>query len=534
MLLFLIFFISGYLFFSKYVESLFLLKRENLSLGLISVAASLDSSDLKSLSEQEFQFSEYKKTWTKLKRLQDKLKLSYIYIIIPRELNQFYFAYDTANNPDSFSSKKLSFRKYSDPPLEIYDSIVTDEVVFVNGFQKNQWGVFTSGFYRIQKEGKLVAIIGADLDIFSFLEIKKRSNVIFLLSISLGLIVTLFLFYTLYFHLYLPLNKLSHEIERISNGSMESIVQKETGDFSDLFRDLENIKKQIRAKSELADQASIQFVEKLSQRKEYLRIALASEEKLLQEKEEILAYLSQLASSLFESKGSLGNIRIQNFAKQNYYNFIDQKRFSSSGLVFISRQMNFLGSKHLFFFYGDTEKRYMQGLISSLFIYILVYSLLIKQEQNKRLVLKEADRWLRDLFWQIETLLGKSKMNMHVKGTAGVISQETGKMLFFSIGKENIFLSRDENLIDLSEKFSSIPSEFNSESKYLQNEFQLSSGDILYFCNAESDTLETKEKIDTIVQILAQSKGEIDKIQYTFTQSNLAIREISLLQIQYE
>lgn len=530
LLLLLIFLSSSLIFFYKYIDLLFFFTKEKISAGLTATASAIDWNDFKSIDKDSYDTSLFKQNWNKIKSIEKNLNLSFIYIIFFKDSDHLYFAYDTAHEFGSLDSRNNYLKIYKDPPTEIFESIRLNRIVFLEGIQKNQWGNLYSGFLPIQKNGKVISVIGVDVNVSSFLELKKNASIIITLAITLGLIIISLILYNLFFNLVRPLNIIHETVDQIAHGNTKVAPILKSDDFSEIIDNLNKLINTAQLKVESAEQNSNSYLEKLKQRKEDLKKALQSEQKLLGENESVFAFLTK-ANNAFSSNQFLDtNITSFSVSRQIHKNFIDQKRYSTSGFVYLTKPLNLLGTKNLFFAFGDTQERYLLGLISATILNFVIQTLLIKQEKNKRTILKESDRWLQDFYWQVAEISNRSGGDLKFLGSVGLIEEETGLVRFYSIGELNLFLYRDGKAASINEVFKTVHQDSENEKIFL-NELQLYTGDQIFFGSMKHGGL--KVDPDKIIYLIELTKGDSLKMQQHLSNFEPTLTEYSIFNLSY-
>lgn len=247
---------SGLLLFFRYVESIDERVNERLRAGAYAAAAALDPGQVAALDASGDRSDAYRDGWRRLRRLKEELDLTYLYLIIRNEQGDYVFTYDTGDNPDVVAfpqgdsyryewgdwvprerrigearqdDRDTHWLKYEEVPIEVPAAFDSGQPGIIPEYT-DEYGTFRSYFYPIEHEGRVVALVGADLDVSRIA--KTRFEALGLLGIGavISLIIMLAASALIRRIVISPLRKLKNATSAAAEGDLRAIEWAKSGD----------------------------------------------------------------------------------------------------------------------------------------------------------------------------------------------------------------------------------------------------------------------------------------------------------------
>ena len=123
----------GLTFYFRYSDYMMKSVVDKLYNGLFSIYNIVDMDELPTLDRDGYKTPEYIKNWNKIRNIQKELNLAYVYLVLMNKKNQFYFLYDTGDDPEITDKEDDYFTIYNDAPPEAYECFKTGKMVVVKG-----------------------------------------------------------------------------------------------------------------------------------------------------------------------------------------------------------------------------------------------------------------------------------------------------------------------------------------------------------------------------------------------------------------
>ncbi|MBK6604601.1 MAG: SpoIIE family protein phosphatase [Leptospiraceae bacterium] len=453
--------------------------------GLFSIHNIIDIESLSNLNQGSEKSSEYLQNWKKIKNIQKELGLAYIYIVLINDKNQFYFVYDSGDDPTKKETVDIYFKLYKDPPSEAFESFTSGKMVVVNGHYSNQLGTFKSAFYPINVNGKIIGVIGADYNISNILELRKESLLLIGLILLLGLIIVILFGFIIKQWIVTPINELNYGIRKIANGNLNySISLNENNEIGELVTSINAMTRNLKTNFTTIQKHNKQLEERIEERTNELKETLSEVQELRIQQEGDYFLTTLIAEHLMQNRNKSPYIKIDFLTEQKKTFQFKGKTRHLGGDISIAGNLNFLGKKFTMFFNGDAMGKSMQGAVGALIIGSLVNSIMSRSAANKRVITKESDRWLRETFFEIQKVMEAFDGTMFVSCILGVIEDETGLLQFFNAEHPLSVVYRDGKASFIEDGITAhkLGMPFNVDVGLIQ--FQLQPGDVI-FCGSD-------------------------------------------------
>ncbi len=240
---------SGLLLFFRYIESIDERVNDRLQAGAYAATAALESAQVAGLDAGGDRSDAYRDGWRRLRRLKEALELTYLYLIIRDEQGDFVFTYDTGDDPDVVAypqgdeyryewgdwvprerrigeatqdDRDTHWRKYEQVPPEVPAAFDSGQPGFIPEYT-DEYGTFRSFFYPIEHEGRVIALVGADLDVSRIY--RSRLEALGLLAIGAVISVVIMLAASALIRriVIAPLRKLKTATSAAAEGDMRTI-----------------------------------------------------------------------------------------------------------------------------------------------------------------------------------------------------------------------------------------------------------------------------------------------------------------------
>ena len=513
--------------------------------GLFSIYNIVDMESLPNLNKKSSQSQEYIQNWKKIKNIQKELGLASIYIVLMNERSQFYFVYDSGDDPTTKQPHDNYFKEYKDPPSEAFESFTSGKMVVVNGHYSNQLGTFKSAFYPINVNGKIIGVIGADSNIAKILELKKESLLLIGLFLFLGLIIVMLAGRVIKQWIVTPINELNYGIRKIANGNLNySISLNENNEIGELVTSINTMTRNLKTNFTTIQKHNKQLEERIEERTNELKETLSEVQELRIQQEGDYFLTTLIAEHLMQNRNKSPYIKIDFLTEQKKTFQFKGKTRHLGGDISIAGNLNFLGKKFTMFFNGDAMGKSMQGAGGALVIGSLVNSIMSRSAANKRVITKESDRWLRETFFEIQKVMEAFDGTMFVSCILGVIEDETGLLQFFNAEHPLSIVYRDgkANFIEDGITAHKLGMPFNVDVGLIQ--FQLQPGDVI-FCGSDgkddlilnkgsSGTRIINENQRLFLKIIEMSEGQLDKIYSNLVNKGELSDDLSIVRISFK
>ncbi|MBK7054029.1 MAG: SpoIIE family protein phosphatase [Leptospiraceae bacterium] len=513
--------------------------------GLFSIYNIVDMESLPNLNKKSSQSQEYIQNWKKIKNIQKELGLASIYIVLMNERSQFYFVYDSGDDPTTKQPHDNYFKEYKDPPSEAFESFTSGKMVVVNGHYSNQLGTFKSAFYPINVNGKIIGVIGADSNIAKILELKKESLLLIGLFLFLGLIIVILAGRVIKQWIVTPINELNYGIRKIANGNLNySISLNENNEIGELVTSINTMTRNLKTNFTTIQKHNKQLEERIEERTNELKETLSEVQELRIQQEGDYFLTTLIAEHLMQNRNKSPYIKIDFLTEQKKTFQFKGKTRHLGGDISIAGNLNFLGKKFTMFFNGDAMGKSMQGAGGALVIGSLVNSIMSRSAANKRVITKESDRWLRETFFEIQKVMEAFDGTMFVSCILGVIEDETGLLQFFNAEHPLSIIYRDgkANFIEDGITAHKLGMPFNVDVGLIQ--FQLQPGDVI-FCGSDgkddlilnkgsSGTRIINENQRLFLKIIEMSEGQLDKIYSNLVNKGELSDDLSIVRISFK
>ena len=513
--------------------------------GLFSIYNIVDMESLPNLNKKSSQSQEYIQNWKKIKNIQKELGLASIYIVLMNERSQFYFVYDSGDDPTTKQPHDNYFKEYKDPPSEAFESFTSGKMVVVNGHYSNQLGTFKSAFYPINVNGKIIGVIGADSNIAKILELKKESLLLIGLFLFLGLIIVMLAGRVIKQWIVTPINELNYGIRKIANGNLNySISLNENNEIGELVTSINTMTRNLKTNFTTIQKHNKQLEERIEERTNELKETLSEVQELRIQQEGDYFLTTLIAEHLMQNRNKSPYIKIDFLTEQKKTFQFKGKTRHLGGDISIAGNLNFLGKKFTMFFNGDAMGKSMQGAGGALVIGSLVNSIMSRSAANKRVITKESDRWLRETFFEIQKVMEAFDGTMFVSYILGVIEDETGLLQFFNAEHPLSIIYRDgkANFIEDGITAHKLGMPFNVDVGLIQ--FQLQPGDVI-FCGSDgkddlilnkgsSGTRIINENRKLFLKIIEMSEGQLDKIYSNLVNKGELSDDLSIVRISFK
>lgn len=227
MLIFIISLVSGAIQYK--ISSERLLKDTRLEVTkLASVAALLiDADKHQKLTTPQDQLSNaYKEIRTRMRDFQKESGVTYIYTLVQNGDDKTSFVIDAAEE----DAADLGYEyEYSPTMKNAFNGTASAD----NQMYTDEWGTFLSGYAPlINSEGKVVAIVGVDIDANDILQQKKQLIISIIINIGFSIILTLVLSIFFSKKIVKPIQLLVERFKELSSagGDLTQKIQIKTGD----------------------------------------------------------------------------------------------------------------------------------------------------------------------------------------------------------------------------------------------------------------------------------------------------------------
>lgn len=535
----------GITLYLKYTDYMMRSVIDRLYSGMFSIYNIVNIEGLTELNKQSEHSSEYIKNWKKIKSIQKELKLAYIYIVMMNDKNQFYFIYDTGDDPTKPEAYDNYFKIYSDAPSEAFEAFASGKMVIVKGQYTNRWGTFKSAFYPIRLNGKIIGVIGADCNISEVLELKKQAIVSILFILFIGVILVILIRVIIQRWIVNPIIGFSDGIRKIANGNLDySIAISQNDEIGDLAKNFNIMSRNLKASFATIQRQKEKLQERVEERTEELRSTLATVQELKDQQEGDYFLTTLIAYPLMQNRNKSPHVKIDFLIEQKKKFQFRGKTYSLGGDISIAGNVNFFGRPFTMFFNGDAMGKSMQGASGALVIGSVVNSIMSRSAANKRVITKDSDRWLRETFFEIQRVMETFEGAMHISCVLGVIDDETGLLQFFNAEHPLSVIYRDgkASFIEHGITMHKLGMPFNTEVDLFQ--FQLQPGDVILCGSDGKDDLNLNQSEPGInipkgnpkvfLTTVEASDGQLEQIYKNLLSQGELSDDLSIVRISYK
>jgi tetratricopeptide (TPR) repeat protein len=520
----LIFFISiqivaltvGLIFYFRYSEALMNGATTNLLNGIYSTDIFVSGKDLSKLDKESYLTDEYKSQWKKLRSVQEKFGLTYLYILLPNQNGQFYYTYETGDDPEVKATKNSDgtynfeyvgdvseerriekpnqpagldtyFEIYDDAPSGVKKSFESGKLVTEE--YKDKHGTFKSGFFPLVVDKKIIGVIAADYEITHIINLKRNALITLISILSISLILALIVRMLIQKIIIKPILKLNNGSKEISNGNLKfqiDVKQKdELGELANSFnlmaKNLDESFNKIKEYNDLLE-------EKVKQRTFELQTTLEKVQELKVQQDGDYFLTSLLTEPLLQNRSKSDLIHVETYLEQKKKFHFKNKQKHLGGDLCILGDLNFRGKKHIMFFNGDAMGKSMQGAGGALVIGSIVNSIMARSAANKKVLTIEPKQWIYEAFYEIQRVMESFDGAMFVSCILGLIDEQTGKMIYFNAEHPFSILYRDGVANFLEDKIGA--HKIGTPNNHLEVfEFQFHLNDVIYCGSDGKDDL---------------------------------------------
>jgi HAMP domain-containing protein len=535
----------GIAFYFKYTDYMMRSVVDRLHNGLFSIYNIVDIEGLPELKKESNHSPEYIKNWKKIKSIQKELRLAYIYIVLMNEKNQFYFTYDTGEDPTKSGPDDNYFRIYNDAPSEAFESFASGKMIVVKGQYTNKQGTFQSAFYPIRVNGKIIGVIGADCNILDILELKKQAMFTIVFVLFLGLMFVILFRIIVQRWIVNPIIALNDGSRKIANGNLDYvIVVFQNDEIGDLAKSFNIMLRNLKANFATIQRRNEKLEERVEERTEELRSTFATIQELKNQQDEDYFLTTLISSPLMQNRNKSPFVKIDFLIEQRKKFQFRGKTYSLGGDISIAGNLNFFGRPFTMFFNGDAMGKSMQGASGALVIGSVVNSIMSRSAANKRVITKDPDRWLRETFFEIQKVMEAFEGAMLVTCILGVIDDETGLLQFFNTEHplSVIYRNGKASFIEHEITMHKLGIPLNTEVDLFQ--FQLQPGDVILCGSDGKDDLIlngsvpginiTNEDPKLFLNIVEVSDGQLEQIYKNLLSKGELSDDLSVVRISYK
>lgn len=535
----------GLTFYFRYSDYMMKSVVDKLYNGLFSIYNIVDMDELPTLDRDGYKTPEYIKNWNKIRNIQKELNLAYVYLVLMNKKNQFYFLYDTGDDPEITDKEDDYFTIYNDAPPEAYECFKTGKMVVVKGQYTDRWGTFKSAFYPIRIDGKIVGVIGADYNISDILELKKQALITLFSILLVGVFVVILVGMVIKRLIVNPIIQLNEGAREIANGNLDySIALKQKDEIGELAKCFNTMAQNLKTSFATIKEHNEQLEEKVALRTEELQQTLNTVQELKVQQDGDYFLTTLITNPLMQNRNKSSFVKIEFFTEQKKKFQFKGKTHNLGGDISIAGNLNFLGKQYTMFFNGDAMGKSMQGAGGALVIGSVVNSIMARSAANKKVITKDPERWLKETFAEIQNVMEAFDGSMLVSCILGIIEDETGILQFFNAEHPLSVLYRDgkANFIEDEITAHKLGMPFNSQVGLIR--FQLQPNDVI-FCGSDGKDDLILERIENggrivnedenlFLQVVEESRGELKKIYNKLAEKGEFSDDLSIVRISFK
>jgi HAMP domain-containing protein len=561
----------GLIFYSRYTDSLMDGATSNLTNGIYATEILLSGEDLQALTKNSNEADEYRIQWRKLRKVQEKFGLTYLYILVRNPSGSFYYTYESGDDPEVIAKKNSDdsysftyaedidldlkteppnqpagldtfFEIYDDAPSGVKQAYETEKLVTEE--YKDKHGNFKSAFLPYYANGKKIGVIAADYNITHIESLKQNAIVTLLAILTIGLALTFVVRALINKIIIKPILLLNRGSKEISEGNLNfhiELKQKdEIGELANSFNTMaENLSESFNKIKEYNDLLE----EKVEQRTKELQNTLEKVQELKVQQDGDYFLTSLLSDPLMQNRSKSNLISIDTFIEQKKkFNFRNKQKHLGGDLCIIG-DLNFNGKIFIMFFNGDAMGKSMQGAGGALVMGSIVNSIMARSASNRKILTIEPRQWISEAFYEIQRVMESFDGAMFVSCILGLIEEQTGKMTYFNAEHPFSILYRD-NKADFIETDISAH-KIGTPNNHLEiYEFQFHPSDI-FFCGSDGkDDLvlsfneATGDRVinedeTVILRCIEEGKGVLDDIVKSIKKIGEISDDLSILRIEF-
>lgn len=561
--------IIGISFYIQYSRALMEGAEKTLTNGLSSVETIINIKELNNLSHESNLTPRYKRTWKKLRKIQENFKLSYLYILIPNQKGEFIYTYETGDDPDVIATPlpdgKYSFQYaehvpeekraippnqpagldtyfevYDDAPPAVFEAFEKEKLIFQEYQDKH--GSFKSAFMPLIYKGKKVGIIAADYDI-SYIKDLQRKAILTLVSVLLvGILISFMVRFLVQRTIINPILKLNEGSKSIASGNLDSRIQidqrDELGELAKTFNGMaESLKEsflKIKEYNELLE-------EKVKIRTQELQETLDRVQQLKKQQDGDYFLTSLLLDPLMQNRNKSKNVDIKFLMDQKKKFHFKNKQYSLGGDVCITGNLYLNDERYSMFFNGDAMGKSMQGAGGALVIGSIINAIMARSSANQRKMKMSPDEWLQETFIEAQRVMETFGGTMFISCVLGLVNERTGLLHYFNAEHPFVILFRDGKAEFIDEEISAYKLGFPENALALRR-FQLCPEDVI-FCGSDGkddlvvsveDGLRTmNEDHHLILNSIERSGGSLDNLYEVLQECGEFADDLSLVKVSF-
>ncbi len=208
--------------FSKYFDEINARIKDNLTSSVYGVDIIIDGDYLSSIKESDYRSKKYLNIHNKMVYLQEKLNLTYLYIMGINDGN-YIFLFDSGDNPENESDDNTFFTVYDDIADEAIKAF-NNYGLYISEPYTDEWGTFKSAYLSVRdKKGNIVGVIGSDIDVSIINKVQTDAFILLSIIVFVSLIfsvVVLMIF--IQFVIIKPLSNLEKSVKNLSGGDLST------------------------------------------------------------------------------------------------------------------------------------------------------------------------------------------------------------------------------------------------------------------------------------------------------------------------
>ena len=561
--------VIGISFYIQYSRVLMEGAEKTLTHGLFSVETIIDIEELKNLSAESNLTPGYKRTWKKLRKIQENFKLSYLYILIPNQKGEFIYTYETGDDPDVIATLlpdgKFSFQYaehvpeekrvippdqpagldtyfevYDDAPPAVFEAFEKEKLIFQE--YQDKYGSFKSAFMPLIYEGNKVGILAADYDI-SYIKDLRRKAIVTLVSVLIAGVLISFMVRLLVRRTIInPILNLNEGSKSIAAGNFDSRIQinqkDELGELARTFNGMaESLKEsflKIKEYNELLE-------EKVKVRTQELQETLDRVQQLKKQQDGDYFLTSLLLAPLMQNRNNSKNVDIKFLLDQKKKFQFKNKHYSIGGDICITGNLYLNEERYSMFFNGDAMGKSMMGAGGALVIGSIINAIMARSAANQRRMKMSPDEWLQETFIEAQRVMETFGGTMFISCVLGLVNERTGLLHYFNAEHPFVILFRDGKAQFIEEEIGAYKLGF-PENSLATKRFQLCHGDVI-FCGSDGrddlvvsagDGLRTmNEDHLMILNSIERSGGSLDKLYEVLQECGEFADDLSLVKVSF-
>ncbi len=561
----------GMIFYFRYSEALMDGATTNLLNGIYSTDIFVSGEDLSKLNPESYLSETYKSQWKKLRSVQEKFGLTYLYILLPNEKGQFYYTYETGDDPEVKATKKddgsyhfeyvgdvseerrmvkadqpagldTYFEVYDDAPSGVKKSF--DSGKLITEEYKDKHGTFKSAFFPLIVNNKIIGVIAADYEITHIINLKRNSLITLILILSLSLVLAFIVRILIQKFIIKPIVKLNDGAKEVSNGNLKfKIDVKQNDELGELAKSFNLMSKNLDESFNKIKEYNDSLEEKVKKRTQELQNTLEKVQELKVQQDGDYFLTSLLTEPLLQNRSKSSLLSIDSYLEQKKKFHFKNKQKHLGGDLCILGDLNFRGKKHIMFFNGDAMGKSMQGAGGALVIGSIINSIMARSAANKKVLTIEPKQWIYEAFYEIQRVMESFDGAMFVSCILGLIDEATGKMLYFNAEHPFTILYRDGVATFLEQSIGA--HKIGTPNNHLEIfEFQIEFNDVIFCGSDGKDDLVLSSDVEgirvinedetIILRSIEEGKGILkDVIDVIKTKGEIS-DDLSLMRLEFK